>query len=815
MDQAKTTIPHQIRNSKTTDTMENLPVHCVSVFAFGGPKPILGFLNLPDLTKNSSMTVSILHRSITKQIEAHIEKFGDLRNWPKRLHICFDNAVGENLNSNVFMYLGALVHHGIFERITVGTLLVGHTHNINDQSFSVYSKYLDKHEIISLQEMMKAFEENYHGCVKETVKERDKREKSTHQAEQKAHDQNNQADENEYHADSESDASNYETEVQTKKTTKKKRNKQTIMMDIMDAAAISKPEFELLEQNADVKSWITQDRFKAAQDATTGLGKYHVFAFERTKEGETYLFSKFLVNSEATYPETRHKYMIDGDSLYRRKALLFSKGDFIKEDPSALPFNHFDPTDVIKLIDELRTEKTFLTPEKAQAEVEIRDTCKKLVDQVENQSDECKTCSEILSCLKEIGTCHRPIDANRIALLDYKAKIANRTKKQEELQDHLSDETNKEFHTKRVMKGWWTNWINNWVPQIKASREKSQSVDYSFSSSSFQCMGNGLLSHPDDMTREEAQATNRVEVYCQNIHGHPKENNIAIIRAKREEGKPPIWVGKIAQYRDATSADFKQQEKDMKSAEKGTSQRKSTAAAASSSSEVVSHRNRQTVKFKRNKDQFQSASSLESVFQYKHIQVDWMIHIEPNKRKKITEKDQSGSDSDYSDFFDEFPQTISSRPKRKKSKKSTNTDSSRNTDSSGFCPMELDIEDDEPLSSLLPAASAASSSSSSSMVNIAAAAAAEAAININESASVAALSRTESTEFSPLTLAEIDKWKDLKYTDAKDNLSYERWYEVGSLIWWGPQSSIFTADKKIKANIWKSIQQDLRQQKGV
>ena len=63
-----------------------------------------------------------------------------LQSWqgllPPVLYVQLDNTARENKNSTVFGYLSTLVDKGIFKKIKVNFLLVGHTHDHIDQMFS-------------------------------------------------------------------------------------------------------------------------------------------------------------------------------------------------------------------------------------------------------------------------------------------------------------------------------------------------------------------------------------------------------------------------------------------------------------------------------------------------------------------------------------------------------------------------------------------------------------------------------------------------------------------------------------------------------
>ena len=56
---------------------------------------------------------------------------------PRVLLLQVDNTCKENKNNTVLPYLALLVHFGVFDYVQVNTLLVGHTHCIIDQRFSV------------------------------------------------------------------------------------------------------------------------------------------------------------------------------------------------------------------------------------------------------------------------------------------------------------------------------------------------------------------------------------------------------------------------------------------------------------------------------------------------------------------------------------------------------------------------------------------------------------------------------------------------------------------------------------------------------
>ena len=122
MDQGKTGIPHEKRTTKATDQLHPFATHVVSVLVYGGADPLIAFVNMADITKNSSLTVTIIMRALELQWQAMMKKGnGTFTHWSKRLHVTFDNSQGENLNE-----ASACMRHdlqSIFTRSSASTAL--------------------------------------------------------------------------------------------------------------------------------------------------------------------------------------------------------------------------------------------------------------------------------------------------------------------------------------------------------------------------------------------------------------------------------------------------------------------------------------------------------------------------------------------------------------------------------------------------------------------------------------------------------------------------------------------------------------------
>ena len=75
-----------------------------------------------------------------------------------------DNCSRENKNKYVFAFCALLVELGIFRKIKVSFLMVGHTHEDVDQMFSRYSTHLGRSDSFTMDSLMDAFENSLLSC---------------------------------------------------------------------------------------------------------------------------------------------------------------------------------------------------------------------------------------------------------------------------------------------------------------------------------------------------------------------------------------------------------------------------------------------------------------------------------------------------------------------------------------------------------------------------------------------------------------------------------------------------------------------------
>ena len=160
MDQSKTSIPHFARQSKQTSQMANIKTHLTGVLVHG-VQDAWGFLDCDQWPHASNLTINVL-----------INILSMYENLPPILYIQLDNCYRENKNKYVIGFCCLLVELGVFEKIKIGFLMVGHTHEDVDQLFSRFSMYLNRKDAHSMPSLINAFEQSYSPAPTGVVMER-------------------------------------------------------------------------------------------------------------------------------------------------------------------------------------------------------------------------------------------------------------------------------------------------------------------------------------------------------------------------------------------------------------------------------------------------------------------------------------------------------------------------------------------------------------------------------------------------------------------------------------------------------------------
>jgi hypothetical protein len=130
-------LPHWKSIHKSIDKSCLLQLHAVGCLIYHREIFSRVFLNYPSLRNDGNLTITILQNVLNKwKIRP-----GDL---PPTLYFQLNNTCRENKNNLLFSYLHMLLVKKIFQKIKLGFLLVGHTHDHIDKMFSCFSTKLAK-----------------------------------------------------------------------------------------------------------------------------------------------------------------------------------------------------------------------------------------------------------------------------------------------------------------------------------------------------------------------------------------------------------------------------------------------------------------------------------------------------------------------------------------------------------------------------------------------------------------------------------------------------------------------------------------------
>ena len=121
-----------------------MQMHLVGCLVYHSKVMANVFFTYPNIHNDPNLSITIIHHIITSWE-------GPL---PRVLYIQLDNTPRENKNQVVLAYLCMLVEMKIVDKVKIGFLLVGHTHDQIDQMFSTISKKLARNDAFSLIRMM-------------------------------------------------------------------------------------------------------------------------------------------------------------------------------------------------------------------------------------------------------------------------------------------------------------------------------------------------------------------------------------------------------------------------------------------------------------------------------------------------------------------------------------------------------------------------------------------------------------------------------------------------------------------------------------
>jgi hypothetical protein len=154
IDQKKTRLPHWKKTPKSIDESCLLQLHVVGCLIYHREIFSRVCLNYPFLQNEGNLTITILQNILN---EWKIRP----RGLPSTLCFQLDNTCRENKNNFLFSYLYMLLVKKVFQKIKLGFLLVGHTHDHIDKMFSRFSTKLVKRKAMIYKNLCIIIYESY------------------------------------------------------------------------------------------------------------------------------------------------------------------------------------------------------------------------------------------------------------------------------------------------------------------------------------------------------------------------------------------------------------------------------------------------------------------------------------------------------------------------------------------------------------------------------------------------------------------------------------------------------------------------------
>ena len=146
MDQSKLTLPHY--KLKPKDVAGFLETKITGVLVHG--KCFDCYVSEPQVKHDSNLNLTCLHNTLMKLLKSY-----ESGTSPRILYLQVDGG-SENKNQWMISYLSLLIEAGLFDKIKMCFLPVGHTHEDIDQAFSRIAVHLNKHDALTYDEFVNA-----------------------------------------------------------------------------------------------------------------------------------------------------------------------------------------------------------------------------------------------------------------------------------------------------------------------------------------------------------------------------------------------------------------------------------------------------------------------------------------------------------------------------------------------------------------------------------------------------------------------------------------------------------------------------------
>jgi hypothetical protein len=620
-DQSKTQIPHRPRASKELDGEPLIGMHWVGAYAYGAPVPVLAFCNDESIAKDSSLSCTILFKILEIQWDALERKYLDnleaqtpqeaargvdvhteaakasnaaryaAEHWPARIHLTFDNAAGEAKNQYFFRTAAALVHYGVFEAITLSTMLVGHTHDIVDQMFrfvhtelssagvecrtfstnlqfvgfvcSVWSVMLRIKCVHTLSQMKALFRKCYHSKIgaitalfnrfKEcAVFGTDNQAIPNLAAPQPSVEQVQSVDctMNEFLTYVANDTVRRGELAKEEKWTEAKKDR---MRRTAEQLADVAPEIFDIDYSIDIKGWLRKNKEAIGfKPEFTNLNKCHKFSLHKDAQGNTYLYNSFLADSvEEGRPEEQHHFPKESTGSYSTRSMMFTKDSKMPYPPSHAPHRAVAQNELRATIAKFGASVLNLSEQ-----AELLGQMDRMRDRVLARSSKCAVCADLTEKLAAVGVISNKPSATKEEKLRSSAQQREKGRLMRQQADHLDDPEFTELHTDFVDDDWFGRWhhrANHFIVPDFASRSslrdladqmRRQRVPYHMHPDAL-CSGRGERRIYSTQEREDCRWLHR--------YGPPKAQQLVVLRS--DDKNEPFWLARILRLLPNDSVD--------------------------------------------------------------------------------------------------------------------------------------------------------------------------------------------------------------------------------------------------------------------
>jgi len=320
-------------------------------------------------------------------------------------------------------------------------LLVGHTHDIVDQMFSVWARMLRIHNAETYEKMRELFRERYHSKIEGLVQL-----------------MNGQAEAYEAMSDTARNAYDFEKVEAPVDWSKEQAD---ILADFSAFVATHKLQPYIVQQTVtmDVEGWLRQAVAKGTEPPILkGIPKAYNFGVEKDAKGNVFLFnSQFAKSATRVGGKAIHNYPHQPTGSYTTRAHLYTAADpGLRIDPYRVPPLTIDLAPLRATVIKFVEHKAMSLEEQRQFDAMLD----RLDDGQSKQKADCMDCYNALTSFGKHGVVSQRKKASEAEKDEATKKLSARNKSWDDLQAHLRDPAFAAVHdATMVHTGFWTKWL--------------------------------------------------------------------------------------------------------------------------------------------------------------------------------------------------------------------------------------------------------------------------------------------------------------------------------------------------------------------